>query len=129
MFLESTLFLQKLSKFSKIVLPCFGNSVTSRTSRIPQSRVHHRDFWLLIGDSLAGKCFSREKDLEYFSKIWNFMFFATQVGDLFAGGRSNRERYTEIFVAQFATLSRVELPVAKNTKKIFKKFSFKCSGS
>ena len=73
------------------------------------------DFLQLTSDTLADKCFSREKDLEYFSKIWNFMFFAAQVGDLFAGGRSNRERYIEIFAAQFATLSRVKLPVTKNT--------------
>ena len=69
MFLESSLFLQKLSKFSKIVLPYSGDSVAGRTSRMPQSRVHHRDFLRLTGDSLAGKCFNHEKDLEYFSKI------------------------------------------------------------
>ena len=57
------------------------------------------------------------------------MLFTAQVGDLFAGGRSSREGYTEIFMAQFATLSQVELPVVKNTQKIFQKFSFKCSGS
>ena len=118
-----------LQKFSKLILPCFGDSVAGRTSRMPQSRVHHREFLQLAGDSLAGKCFNYEKDLEYFSKFWNFMFFAAQVGNLFVGGRSSRKRYTEIFVAQFTTLSLVELPVAKNTKKIFKKFSFKCSGS
>ena len=33
------------------------------------------------------------------------MLFAAQVGDSFAGGRSNHEGYTEIFAAQFATLS------------------------
>ena len=43
------------------------------------------------------------------------MLFTAQVGDLFAGGRSSREGYTEIFMAQFATLSQVELPVVKNT--------------
>ena len=43
------------------------------------------------------------------------MLFAAQVGDLFVGGRSSHEGYTEIFAAQFATFSRVELPVAKNT--------------
>ena len=57
------------------------------------------------------------------------MLFTAQVGDLFVGGRSSREGYTEIFMAQFATLSQVELPVVKNTQKIFQKFSFKCSGS
>ena len=56
------------------------------------------------------------------------MLFAAQVGDLFAGGRSYHEGYTEIFAAQIATLSQVELPITKNTWKIFQKFSFKCSG-
>ena len=42
------------------------------------------------------------------------MLFVAQVGDLFAGGRSSCEGYTEIFAAQFETLSRVELLVAKN---------------
>ena len=56
------------------------------------------------------------------------MLLATQVGDLFVDGRSSRKGYTEIFVAQFVTLSQVELPVAKTTQKIFQKFSFKCSG-
>ena len=109
------MFLQKFSKISKIVLPYSGDSVADRTSRMPQSRVHHKDFSQLTGDSLAGKCFSREKDFEYFSKIWNFMLFVAQVGDLFTGGRSSCEGYIDIFVAQFATLSRVELLVAKNT--------------
>ena len=36
-------------------------------------------------------------------------------GDLFASGRSSREGYTEIFVAQLATPSRVRLLVTKNT--------------
>ena len=36
-------------------------------------------------------------------------------GDLFASEGSSHEGYTEIFAAQFATLLRVELPVAKNT--------------
>ena len=105
MFLESTLYLQKLSK---IVLPYSGDSVAGRTNLMPQSQIHNRDFSRLTGDSLVGKCFSH--------KIWNFMFFTTQVGDLFAGGRSSREGYIEIFVTQFATLSRVELLVPKDRK-------------
>ena len=36
-------------------------------------------------------------------------------GDLFASEGSSREGYIEIFVAQLATPSRVDLPVAKNT--------------
>ena len=115
MFLESTLFLQKLPKFQKIVWPCFGNSIASRTSRMPQSRVHYRDSSRLTSDSLAGNYFSCKKDLEYFSNFGFFMLFTAQVGDLFASGWSSRKGYIEIFVAQFATLSRVELPVVKNT--------------
>ena len=41
------------------------------------------------------------------------MLFTTQVGDLFTSERSSREGYTEIFVAQFATLLRVELLITK----------------
>ena len=33
------------------------------------------------------------------------MLFVAQVADLFAGGKSSYKWYTEIFVAQFATLS------------------------
>ena len=36
-------------------------------------------------------------------------------GDLFVSERSSREGYTEIFAAQHATPSRVDLLVAKNT--------------
>ena len=36
-------------------------------------------------------------------------------GDLFASERSSHEGYSEIFVAQLATPSRVNLLVAKNT--------------
>ena len=43
-------------------------------------------------------------------------------GDLFASERSSREGYTEIFAAQLATPSRVDLLVTKNTYKIFSQF-------
>ena len=43
-------------------------------------------------------------------------------GDLFVSERSNREGYTEIFVAQLATSSRVDVPIVKNTEKIFSQF-------
>ena len=36
-------------------------------------------------------------------------------GDLFASERSSHEGYTEIFTAQLATPSRVDLPIEKNT--------------
>ena len=111
MFLESILFLQKLSKSSKIVLPCSGNSVSSRSSCMPQSRAHTEIFQ----DSLAGQCPNREKYLEYFSKIWDFIFLPAQYVDLFTGGRSSREGYTEIFAPHLETLSWVDFLVAKNT--------------
>ena len=37
------------------------------------------------------------------------MFLAAQFSNLFTGGRSSREGYTEIFAAYLATFSRVEL--------------------
>ena len=85
----------------------------SRVSPVacPQSRAHTVGF----RDSLVGHCPSREKYLENFSKIWVFRFLATYIGDLFAGESSSREGYIEIFVAPFATSSRVELSVSKNT--------------
>ena len=54
------------------------------------------------------------------------MFLATQSGDLFASERSSREGYTEIFAASLTTYSWVELPVAKNTWKIFQNLSLRC---
>ena len=45
------------------------------------------------------------------------MLFVAQVGNLFAGGRFSREGYIEIFAAQFATLSQVELLVAKRSEE------------
>ena len=55
------------------------------------------------------------KILRLFFKIWIFILFVAQCGDLFVGGRSSREGHTEIFAAHLATLSQVDLPVAKNT--------------
>ena len=43
------------------------------------------------------------------------MFLVAQIGDLFMGGGSSHEGYSENFAAYFATLSQVELPVVKNT--------------
>ena len=93
------------------MLPCYSDSVVGWSSRMPQSRAHTEIF----RDSLTGQCPSREKYLEYFSKIWVLMFLAAQYGDLFAGGRSSRKRYTEIFATYLTTLLRVDFPVAKNT--------------
>ena len=58
-------------------------------------------FWLL-------SCGSSKSRNSVMSSRVNF-------GDLFASERSSRNDYTEIFAAQLATPSRVDLPVAKNT--------------
>ena len=79
MFLESTLFLQKLKNFR--------NSVAL--------------FWRL-------SCGSSKSHATVAGSRVVF-------GDLFASERSSREAYTEIFAAQLATPSRVDLPFAKNT--------------
>ena len=77
----------KLVKISKIVLPCFGDSVAGWSSCMLQLQVHTKIF----RDSLIGQCPSRKKYLEYFSKFGILMFFAAQSGDLFAGGGSSRK--------------------------------------
>ena len=87
-------FLTKIVKNSKTVLPCSGNSVAGRTSRMPQSQVHNRDFSRLTSNSLAGKCFSREKGLEYFQK----------------------SRFSCFSRLRLATFSRVEGPVARRLR-------------
>ena len=51
------------------------------------------------------------------SSKWHATTVSSRVsfGDLFESERSSREGYTEIFAAQLATPSRVDLLVAKNT--------------
>ena len=52
------------------------------------------------------------------------MFLTAQSGDLFAGGRSSCEGYTEIFMAYLAAFSQVDNLVMENTQKNFQKFWF-----
>ena len=104
-------FYKKCQNFQKQCCP-----ILATWSRI--SPVAYPQLWAYtVGfhDSLASHCPSCEKYLEIFSKIWVFRFLMTQTGDLFTGESSSHEGYTEIFVAPFATSSRVELSVAKNT--------------
>ena len=75
----------KISKISKTVLPCFGDSVAGSSSRMSQSRAHTEIFH----GSLASQCLNRKKYLEYFLKFG--FFLVTQSGDLFASGRSSHE--------------------------------------
>ena len=79
MFLESTLFLQKLRNFK--------NSVAL--------------FWRLSRGSFKSLATAASSHVNF--------------GDLFTSDRSSREGYTKIFVAQLATPSQVDLPIAKNT--------------
>ena len=111
------------TKISKIVLHCSSDLVVGRTSRMPQSRAHHRDFSRLTSDSLAGKCFSCKKDLEYFSNKLEFYAFRSSswrlvrrwkvqlrgvhrdfrgsVCDSLASGTSIREKHLENFFKSF----------------------------
>ena len=82
MFLESTLFLQKLNSVALF-------------------------WWLSRGTSKSHAIVTRSR---------------VNFGDLFVSERSNRKRYTEIFTAQLATPSRVDLPIMKNTWKFFSQF-------
>ena len=93
------------------MLPYFGDFVAGWSSHMPQSQAHTEIF----RNSLASKCLSRKKYLEYFPKIWVLMFLAAQYGDLFAGGMSSREGYIEIFAAHLAILTWVDFLVMKNT--------------
>ena len=115
MFLESTLFLQKLSKIQKLC--CHVLATQSRVE--PVTCPNRESITEIFCDSLAGKCFSRKKDLEYFSKILEFHAFRGSgwrlvrewkvqsrgvhrdfrglVRDSLASGTSNREKHLEIF--------------------------------
>ena len=80
----------------------------------------YRDFSRLTGGSMS----QLQKILRIFFKIWIFLFFVAWRGDLFTGGGSSCEGYTEIITAYLTTLLRVELLVAKNTWTNFSKFVF-----
>ena len=113
----------KMSKISKTMLPCFGNSVTGWSSCMSQLRALTEIF----RSSLAGQCPYHEKYLEYFSKFGFLMFLATQSGDLFVGGRSSRKR-TQRSSRLTSRLSREwNIQLWKTLRKFFKIFSFKCS--
>ena len=101
----------KVFKISKIVLPCFGDLVVGWSSHMPQSRE-------LIGRSMS----QSRKILRIFFKIWVFNGSHSSDWRLVRGWRFQSWGYLEIFATYFATFSRVELPVAKNTYRIFQNF-------
>ena len=106
------------------MLPYSGDSVASWSSCMSQSRVHIEIF----RGSLAGQCPSREKYLEYFSKFGFLMFHVTQSGDLFAGGRSSREKAQRFSRLTLRLLCGQNSQSRKNTQKNFSNFCFECSG-
>ena len=137
-----------MSKISKTVLPCLGDSVAGWSSRMSQSRAHTEIFC----GSLAGHCPNHEKYLEYFSKFGFLMFLTTQSGDLFARGlrdflglprdslmdrTSSHEKHLDKFFKNFiSSVSQLVLATCFNHencvfcilrvifKVVFKNFSF-----
>ena len=71
----------------------------------------HRDFSWLTGGSMSQSW----KILSIFFKIWVFNVSRGSVWRLVHGWRFQLRGYSEIFATYLATLSRVELPVTKNT--------------
>ena len=123
MFLKNLLSLQKMSKFFKNNIALFW-----RLSRgLVQSHVlvasPHKDFSRLTGGSLP----QSRKILRIFFKIWVFNVSRDSVWQLVRGWKVQSREDSEIFEAYLATLSLVELLVAKNTWINFSNFCLECS--
>ena len=101
----------KIVKISKTMLPCSGDSITGWSSCMLQSRAHTKIFSRLTGKSMS----QSRKILRIFFKIWVFNVSCGLVWWLVHGWRFQSRRYSKIFAAYLATLSRVELLVTKNT--------------
>ena len=71
----------------------------------------HRDFSWLTGWLMP----QSQKILRIFFKIWVFNVSRNSVWRLVRGWKVQLQKDSKIFVAYLVTLSRVELPVAKNT--------------
>ena len=96
----------------------FKNSVAlfwRLSRRLVQSHVPvaspHRDFSRLTSRSLP----QSQKILRIFFKIWVFNVSRDSVWRLVRGWKVQLREGLEIFADYLATLSRVEIPVAKNT--------------
>ena len=101
----------KMSKFSKTMMFSFGNSVEGWSSRMSQLWAHTEIFSRLTGESMP----QSRKILRIFFKIWVFDISRDSVWWLVRGQKVQSWESLEIFTAYLATLSQVELPVAKNT--------------
>ena len=71
----------------------------------------HRDFSRLISGSLS----QSRKILRIFFKIWVLNISRDSIWQLGRGWKVQWREDSEIFVAYLAILSRVELPITKNT--------------
>ena len=71
----------------------------------------HRDFSWHTGESMP----QSQKILRIFFKFWVFNVSRDLIWRLVRGWKLQLREGSKIFVAYLATLSRVELPVAKNT--------------
>ena len=102
--------------FWKVFYFCknFKNSV-ALFWRLGYGSIQSRAYTEVFRDSLVGQRPSHEKDLENFSKIWVFNVSRDSVWWLVRGWKVQSRKDLEIFAAHLATLSQVELPVAKNT--------------
>ena len=96
----------------------FKNSVAlfwRLSRRLVQSHVPvvspHKDFSRLNGGSMP----QSRKILRIFFKIWAFNISCDSIWRLVRGWKVQSWEGSKIFVAYLVTLSRVELPVAKNT--------------
>ena len=122
MFLESTLFLQKLKNFKNqgcpvlatqlriIQVACYSRELTSCFWRLVrewkvQSRGVHRDFNDSARDSLASRPSSHEKHLENFFRILTLSVLAVCPGDLLATHFSRKKHVFCVSKTVFKTFS------------------------
>ena len=98
-------FCKKSQKFQKQCCPVLATQL-----RVGPVASSHRNFSRLTGGSMP----QSRKILRIFFKIWVFNVSCDSVWRLVRGQKVKSREGSEIFVAYLATLSRVELPIAKN---------------
>ena len=106
-------FCKKSQKFQKQCCPILATQL-----RVGPAASSHRNFSRLTGGSLP----QSRKILRIFFKFWVFDVSRDSVWLLVHGWKVQSREGSEIFAAYHAALSRVELPVAKNTLIRFSKF-------
>ena len=101
----------KMSKFFKNSVALFWRLSCGLVQSHVLVASPHKDFSLLIGGSIP----QSRKILRIFFKIWVFNVSRDSVWRLLCRWKVQSRKGSEIFAAYLATLSLVELPVAKNT--------------